>query len=264
MKLDRRLAGKTVVITGGGSGIGKGAAQRISAEGADVAILDVRLPLAVEVAEELKAAGGNAMAIECDVSDESQVAAAMATTVERFGGIGGLFANAGTAGLGWLHETTYEDWRSVLGVNLDGVFFCCKHTIPSMLERGGGSIVVTSSIAGSVAGGGGANVSYSVSKAGVIALARQIAVDYGDQGIRANAIQPGPVAGSNMGRHVAEDHADASTPAVRMKRPKPWIPLRKAGDSRDELGATVAFLLSDDAGYITGTQLPVDGGYLAT
>jgi len=264
MNLEQRLAGTTTFVTGGGSGIGKGAAERISQEGGAVAIADIRLGIAEEVAASIRADGGKAIALECDVADEAAVADAITKTVDEFGALTGLFANAGTAGLGWLHETTEEDWRAVLGVNLDGVFYCCKHAIPHMIEGGGGSIVVTSSIAGSVAGAGGSNVSYTVAKAGIIGMIRQIAVDYGPHNIRANAIQPSGVEGSNMGKHAAEDHADQTTPRERMRRPTPWMPIRRQGHPRDEYGATVAFLLSDDAGFITGVQLPVDGGYLST
>lgn len=264
MNLDNRLAGRTIVVTGGGSGIGKGTAERLAAEGAAVAIFDVRHQIAEEVAAAVRADGGRAIAIGCNVADEGDVAAAVAATVEEFGGLFGLFANAGTAGQGWVHETTLHDWHAVLDVNLTGPFLCCKHALPHMIEGGGGSIVMTSSIAGSVAGAGGSALSYSVSKAGVIAMARQIAVDYGDHEIRANAIQPAGVQDSNMALHAAQDRADSTTPPVRMKRPRPWMPLRRAGHPRDEYGATVAFLMSDDAGFITGAAIPVDGGYLST
>lgn len=98
----------------------------------------------------------------------------------------------------------------------------------------------------------------------MIQLARQIAVDYGSQGIRANAIQPAGIQDSNLSKHAAEDRERQTTPAAKLPRPRPWLPIRKAGHPRDEYGATVAFLLSDDAGYITGAAIPVDGGYLAT
>jgi NAD(P)-dependent dehydrogenase (short-subunit alcohol dehydrogenase family) len=176
----------------------------------------------------------------------------------------GLVANAGTAGRGWIHETSLEDWHFVLGVNLTGPFLCAKHSLPPMIEGGGGSIVMTSSIAGSVVGAGGSAVSYAVSKHGVIALAKQIAVDYGAKGIRANAIQPSGVDETNMPKHAAEDQEAATTPGGRLPRPRPWLPIRRAGKIKDEYGATIAFLLSDDAGYITGSAIPVDGGYLAT
>ena len=259
----RRLEGRVVIVTGGGSGIGKGTCERIAEEGAIVSVFDIREELAIEVAKQITEAGGKAIAVACDVADESQVAAAVEKTVAAFGSLYGLVANAGTAGSGWLHETTLEDWQFVLGINLTGPFLCAKHSIPHMLKAGKGSIVATSSIAGSVIGVGGAAASYAVSKAGVIQLMRQIAVDYGEQGIRANAIQPSGVAESNMKEHVTEDRQRQTTPLAKLPRPAPWIPLRKMGHIRDEYGATIAFLLSDDAGFITGASLPVDGGYLA-
>lgn len=251
-------------MTGGGSGLGRGACQRIAAEGGAVAVADVRLPLAEETAAEIRAEGGRALAIGCNVADEGEVAAAVAQTVSEFGGLDGLLANAGTAGSGWIHELALADWHFVLDVNLTGAFLSAKHAIPHMIEAGGGSIVFTSSIAGSVVGGAGSAVSYAVSKAGMIQLARQIAVDYGSQGIRANAIQPAGIEGSKLGKHAVEDRQHQSTPVAALPRPRPWLPIRRAGHPRDEYGATVAFLLSDDAGYITGVALPVDGGYLAT
>lgn len=260
----RRLEDRVIIVTGGGSGIGLGACERIAAEGGIVSVLDIREELAIEVAKQITDAGGKAIAIACDVADESQVAAAVDKTVSTFGSLYGMVANAGTAGSGWIHETALEDWQFVLGINLTGPFLCAKHAIPHMLKGGRGSIVATSSIAGSVIGAGGAAASYAVSKSGVIQLMRQIAVDYGEQGIRANAIQPSGVAESNMGKHVTEDRQRQLTPLAKLPRPNAWIPLRKMGNIHTEYGATIAFLLSDDAGYITGTALPVDGGYLAT
>ena len=264
MNIQTRLQGKVVLVTGGGSGLGRGACQRIAAEGGSLAIADIREALAEETAQAIREEGGKAIALACDVADESQVAAAVEKTVSEFGGLHGLFANAGTAGSGWIHELALEDWNFVLGVNLTGPFLCAKHSLGPMIEAGGGSIVVTSSIAGSVVGAGGSAVSYAASKAGVIQLARQIAVDYAKQGIRANAIQPGPVQDSNLRKHAAEDQSKQTTPAAQLPRPRPWLPIRRAGHARDEYGATVAFLLSDDSGYITGASIPVEGGYLAT
>ncbi len=260
----RRLEGKTVIVTGGGSGIGRGACLRIAEEGGAVGVADIRRPLAEAVVAEIDAAGGRAIALACDVSQEPQVRKMVDDTLGAFGSLHGLVANAGTAGSGWIHETTLEDWHFVLGVNLTGPFLCAKHALPPMIEAGGGSIVITSSIAGSVIGAGGAAASYAVSKHGVIGLAKQIAVDYGAQGIRANAIQPAAVDETNLGKHAAEDRAGSTTPAARLPRPKSWLPIRRAGKVKDEYGATIAFLLSDDAGYITGATLAVDGGYLAT
>lgn len=187
----------------------------------------------------------------------------MAQTVSEFGSLWGLVANAGTSGSGWIHETHIDDWQFVLGVNLTGPFLCSKHVIPHLMDKGG-SIVMTSSIAGSVVGAGGSAVSYIVSKHGVIALAKQIAVDYGQYGIRATAIQPAAVDETNLGRNAREDREGSQTPMAQLPRPKAWLPIQRAGKIKDEYGATIAFLLSDDAGYITGSTIKVDGGYLAT
>ncbi|MEM7020680.1 MAG: SDR family NAD(P)-dependent oxidoreductase, partial [Pseudomonadota bacterium] len=243
-----RLENKSVIVTGGGSGIGRGACLRIAEEGGLVTVADIRPQLAEAVVAEIKEAGGKAIAVACDVSNEAQVEALVTESVKAFGGLHGMVANAGTAGSGWIHETTLEDWQFVLDVNLTGPFLCAKYAIPPMIEAGGGAYVVTSSIAGSVVGAGGAAVSYTVSKHGVIALVKQIAVDYGAQGIRANAIQPAAVDESNLGKHVVEDREKAQTPAAKLPRPKAWLPIHRAGKIKDEYGATIAFLLSDDAG----------------
>lgn len=262
--MTRRLTGRTVIVTGGGSGIGKGACLRLAEEGANVVVADIRAPLAEQVAGQIASAGGSALAIECNVSREADVALMVTRSVAEFGGLWGMVANAGTAGRGWIHETTLEDWQFVLGVNLTGPFLCAKYALPVMMQAGGGSFVVTSSIAGSVVGAGGAAASYTVSKHGVIGLAKQIAVDYGSYGIRANAIQPGGVTDSKLAVHARQDREHATTPQATLPRGKPWLALPRQGKSKDEYGATIAFLMSDDAGFITGTSIPVDGGYLAS
>ncbi|MEM7080293.1 MAG: SDR family NAD(P)-dependent oxidoreductase [Pseudomonadota bacterium] len=259
----KRLEKRPVIVTGGGSGIGKGACLRVAEEGGRVVVADIRIALAEEVAREINDAGGEAMAVSCDVAQEAQVQEMVARCVDAFGGVWGMVANAGTAGSGWIHETDIVDWHFVLGVNLTGPFLCAKHALPHMMDNGG-AYVVTSSIAGSVVGAGGAAVSYTVSKHGVLALIKQIAVDYGQYGIRANAIQPAAVAETNLGKHAAQDRERAVTPLAQLPRPKAWLPIRRAGKIREEYGATIAFLLSDDAGYITGASIPVDGGYLTT
>ena len=133
-----------------------------------------------------------------------------------------------------------------------------------MIEGGRGSYVVTSSIAGSVVGPAGSNASYATSKAAVIQLAKQIAVEYGPQGIRANAIQPSGVAESNLGVHAREDREQQGTPAAKLPRGKAYQPLARQGHPYRDYGATIAFLLSDDADFITGTSILVDGGLTAT
>ena len=259
----KRIQDRVVVVTGGGSGIGRGACLRAAQEGALVTVADIRIELAQSVVQEIVADGGVAIAVACDVAVEGQVQGLVQTTLDEFGSLWGMVANAGTAGSGWIHETTMTDWQFVLGVNLTGPFLCAKHSLPHMMT-GGGSFVVTSSIAGSVVGAGGAAASYTVSKHGVLGLVKQIVVDYGQYGIRANAIQPAAVQGTRLAAHAAEDRAKATTPPAQLPRPKAWLPIHRAGKSLEEYGATIAFLLSDDAGYITGASVPVDGGYLAT
>ncbi len=259
----KKLEGRPIIVTGGGSGIGKGACQCISEAGGLVGVADIRSELAEATAKEIRDAGGNAIAITCDVSKEDQVAAMVEKTVAEFGGLWGLASNAGTAGNGWIHETDISDWQKVIDVNLTGSFLCSKHAIPHMMEGGGGSIVMTSSVAGTIIGPGGAAASYAASKHGVIGLAKQVAVDYGAWNIRGNAIQPSGVEGANFAAHVLEDQEKQQTPRAELPRGKKFVPMQRRGKVREEYGATIAFLMTDDAGYITGAVLPIDGGFLS-
>ena len=201
-----RLEGRRAVVTGGANGIGRATALRLASEGAAVAVIDKRASECEDTASAIRAEGGHAVAIPCDVGIEKEVEAAIATTVETLGGLDSLFANAGTAGRGWIHELSLHDWEAVLRVNLTGVFLFAKHCIPPMLAGGAGAIVTTGSIASFVVGAGGSAASYAASKGGVLQLTRQIAVDYGAQGIRANCVCPGAVS-TSLGPNSREDAA---------------------------------------------------------
>lgn len=261
--MGKRLEGRRIVVTGGGSGIGQAGVLQFASEGASVVIGDVRLDIAKETEDLVRKAGGEAVAVECDVASEDEVKNLMATCVSEYGGLDGLFSNAGTAGAGWIHETTLEDWERILRINLTGMFLSAKHALPHMIEAGGGTVVTTGSIASVVVGGGGSAASYAASKGGVLQLTKQIAVDYGKQGIRANCICPGSVM-TKLGVHAGEDRQHQSTPIPneRLPRPNHWTPLPRVAESR-ELGTVAAFLMSEESSFITGTAMMVDGGLTA-
>lgn len=245
-----RLAGKVAVITGAGSGIGRAAAEMFVAEGARVVCVD-RNGSEEAVADAL---GDAAVAAHADVSVEADVRAAIETAESAFGRLDVLFNNAGFGGpRAPLHEQSVEVWDTIHDVNLKGVFLGMKHGIAAMLRTGGGSVVNTASAAGLI--GMELHSVYGAAKAGVIALTKAAAMDYATQGIRVNAICPGMtwtglVPGSSEHPVPTADHP--VPPGQPMGR---WgLPT--------ELAAAALFLASDEASFITGVALPVDGGYV--
>jgi NAD(P)-dependent dehydrogenase (short-subunit alcohol dehydrogenase family) len=257
-----RHQGRVYVVTGGGSGIGAATCVRLAAEGAKVVVADIRPGLAEAIARQIEAAGGTAIAVACNVASEPDVQALFARTLEAFGALRGVFANAGTATRGWLHEMDLASWNRIIDVNLTGPFLCAKHALPIMVAAGAGVFVTTGSVASIVVGPGGSAASYAASKGGLLQLTRQIAVDYAPQGVRAVCVLPGLVQ-TELGKHITEDAGtDLSSPDLRLPRPTPWWPIPHMGEP-DEVAAAVSFILSDEASFITAIGLPVDGGLTA-
>jgi len=243
------LVGKAAVITAGASGIGEASVRHFVDMGAAVIFTDIDAAAGHSLAKELCDAGAQVVFVHGNVTDESHAIEVMQAAVASYGRVDILLNNAGIGLPGLGHEVTAADWRAVLNVNLDGTFFMAKHAITSMLLTGGGAIVNTSSIMGHVAAVGSS--SYNVSKHGVLGLTKTLALEYAASNIRVNAVCPGYV-DTAMGR--ADVAADPTIPALH--------PLGRIAQPI-EIARAAAFLASDDASFITGTSLLVDGGYTA-
>ncbi len=245
-----RLDGKVAIVTGGASGIGAATLRRLAADGASVVCADINDEAGAQVVAEI---GARAAYCHCDVGELPQVEAVVAFAVERFGGLDIMHNNAIWSGGGWVHEIDPEIWQRSLQIMLTAVFYGCRAAIPEMLRRGGGAIVNTASI--EAFGGEMMASPYATAKAGVVNLTRNVAVEYGRKGIRANAICPGIVETPLYGlmetfakRSRAE--MEALSPLGRLLRPQ-------------EIANVVAFLVSDDASGITGAAVVIDGGTTA-
>lgn len=248
-----RLAGKTAIVTGAAGGIGRATALAMAAEGAKVAVVDLNSAGVDELAQQIRAAGGRALPIVADVSAEPDIEAVVAQTVEAFDTVDVVFNNAGVIRRTTVLETSVEMWDQVFAVNVRSIFLMCKHVVPIMAAAGGGSIVNTGS--GWGLKGGGRAVSYCASKGAVVNLTRALAIDHGHQGIRVNSVNPGDVDTGMLrdeARQLAQDTAGflaeaADRPLGRMGQP-------------EEIAAAVVWLASDEASYVTGAALSVDGG----
>jgi NAD(P)-dependent dehydrogenase (short-subunit alcohol dehydrogenase family) len=246
-----RLRGRVAAITGGALGIGRATARLFAAEGALVAVGDIQADAAEGVAQEIVQRGGRAVAIGVDVGDAAQVQAFVDRTVAEFGRLDVMFANAGIAHSAPFLEHAEAQWHRVLRVNLTGVFLCCQSAARQMVtQTGRGRIITTASINGFR---GVENlVGYNVAKAGVIELTKTMAVELAPHNIQVNAIAPAQI-DTRLTRGFSDDAR-----ARRTAR----IPMGRFGDV-DEVARAALFLASDDASYITGHTLAVDGGYLA-
>jgi len=249
-----RLDGKVCVITGAGGGMGREAAIVFTAEGAKVCVADVDVAAAQET---VGLCTGDAFAVAVDVADEGQVAAMMAVAAERFGGIDVLYNNAGISpdDDASILDTTVEAWQRVQDVNTKGVFLCCKHGIPYLRKRGGGSVINVASFV-AILGAATSQISYTASKGAVLALSRELAVQFAREGIRVNALCPGPVE-TPLLLNIFGDN-----PAALERRRIHW-PTGRLGKPREIVNGAL-FLASDEASYVTGSTFLVDGGLTAS
>lgn len=243
-----RFSGRTVVITGAGGGIGEQTARRFAAEGADVVVTDIDMTAAQAVARSLD----RALALRVDVTSVGDLARMATAVTVRFGGIDILVNNAMTCSEIPFLEITPDDARRDIDVNLMGPFLACQQVIPGMIERGGGVILNVSSVNGIAYFG---NEAYSAAKAGLINLTKSIAVQFGEHGIRCNAVAPGTVATAHWAERQKLDPGVLDTAAQ-------WYPLGRIG-TPDDVAESLMFLASDAAAWITGVVLPVEGGVLA-
>ena len=244
----QRLADRVAVITGAGSGIGLASARRFAAEGARVVIADID-----EVAGQAAAADVGGLFVRVDVTSEADVIALYARAAAEYGGIDILFNNAGISPTddNSILDTTLEAYRRVQEVNLTSVFLCCKHGIPHLLARGKGSVINTASFVATM-GAATSQISYTASKGAVRALTRELGVEFARQGVRVNALCPGPVNTPLLTELFAKDPQRAARRLVH-------IPLGRFAEA-EEIAAAAAFLASDDSSFITASTFLVDGG----
>lgn len=245
-----RFSGKVALVTGAASGIGFETALRLCAEGAAVALVDLEQGRAQQAAEKIAAPGGRTKAYALDVADEAAVSAVYAEAASDFGRLDVVVNCAGIAARGTLGETSLAEWRRVLDVDLTSMFLSANAAAPLFRRQGGGTIVNIASIAGMM---GAVNVAYVAAKGGVIALTRQLANELAADNIRVNAISPGFVVTS-----LNEELRAKGAESYWKRR----IPLARYGEPR-EIAAACAFLASEDASYMTGENLVIDGGLCA-
>jgi NAD(P)-dependent dehydrogenase (short-subunit alcohol dehydrogenase family) len=248
-----RLDGKVAVITGAASGLGRVGAELFAREGAEVVVADVAD--GSETVAAIEAAGGRASAVHCDVGSDESVAAAMAHAVAVHGGLHVLYNNAGISpgDDDGPTNTSEATWRAVLDINVQGVARCCKHGIPAMLASGGGSIVNVASFVAHM-GAATPQIAYTASKGAVLAMTREIATIYARQGIRVNALCPGPVLTPLLAKFLSDD--------AKRQRRLVHVPMGRFGQP-EEIAKAALFLASDDSSFMTGASLLVDGGITA-
>jgi NAD(P)-dependent dehydrogenase (short-subunit alcohol dehydrogenase family) len=252
MNSDARFAGAIALVTGGASGIGRAVVERISREGADVAILDKNGEAAAVAADKLLRDGRRAIALAADITDAVGVAEAISKAVAALGPLTVLVNNAGATTGQTFDDTDPARWRADVELNLNGAYFVTRAALPSMLARGGGAIVNVATVNGLTAI---AEPAYSAAKAGLLQFTRQLAVEYGPRRIRANAVVPGSIRTPIWNRRLARE------PNL-LEVLRRWYPVGRVGEP-DDVAAAILFLASAEAGFINGASLLVDGGLTA-
>jgi NAD(P)-dependent dehydrogenase (short-subunit alcohol dehydrogenase family) len=253
-----RLFGKVAIVTGGANGMGRATALLFAREGAKVVVGDIDAPAGASLVAQATAAGGELLYFPCDVSKEADVARLVAHAEASFGKLDTIFNNAGIEQPATPSaDLSAEIFDRVIGINLKGTFFGCKHAIPALLRNGGGTIVNNSSVAAFANVGG--NLSYAASKGAVMSLTRVLAIEYAAHGIRVNAINPGVIdTDMNVRNKMRAPDADGWT-----NRALAAIPMGRMGTGL-EIAETVLYLASDQSSFVTGIGLVIDGGRVAT
>ena len=250
-----RLAGKVAIVTGGAGGIGRASCRAFAREGAKVVVADQDGGAGEQVAEQLVSQGAEAVAVRVDVTRGAEVESLVAGTEDRWGRLDVMFNNAGIfhPADGSVLETSEEAWSEVLDVNLKGVFLGCKYAVAALKRSGGGVIINTASFVATM-GAAVSQSAYTASKGGVLALTREIAVEFARKGIRANAICPGPIDTPMLAELFADEKA--------RQRRLVHIPMGRLGRA-EEIAEAAVYLASDESSYVTGTEFMVDGGIRA-
>jgi NAD(P)-dependent dehydrogenase (short-subunit alcohol dehydrogenase family) len=251
----KRLEGKVAWISGATSGIGEATARLFVREGARVALVGRRIALSRRIVDELKAEGGEALAVACDVGNERQIRDSIQRTVEQFGCLDIVVSNAGMVHIKPLHECTERQWDQVINVNVKSMFFAAKHAIPHLRRSGRGCIVNVGSISSFV--GQALTPVYTISKHAVVGLTKSIALDYAADGIRCNCVCPGITDTPMLREHLNTQSDPAAALATRLRR----VPMGVALTPHDT-AKSILFLSSDDSSGVTGTTLVIDAGYL--
>ena len=250
--MSRSLAGRVALVTGAGRGIGKATAVRLAQAGAAVVLAEIDAEAGEAAAQTLQIAGAKAVFIQTDVSQETEVAAAV-KFAKRFGGLDILVNNAGRNLAYNAAEMTSEEWDSGMAVDLKGAWLCCKYALPEMVARGGGVIINIASVHATLTTYN--MFPYSAAKAGLVGLTKSLALDWGSKGVRVVAVSPGWI----LSDAVLRGFADAKDPEAAREKVRSSLPSGHIGEPED-VGNLVAFLASDEARYITGTEIVVDGG----